>query len=164
MKNRAFTLIELLVVVLIIGILAAVALPQYQRAVKKSRAAEAKIALSALVRASEVACLADPNYSGDMSSLDVNVQNSSHWHYENNECLHENGHSGCSWSAINLDDPIVLTAHSEEYLLANDVPTWAKLSCVATGGSFSVEEMKKQCSAYGFTKTSEESEEAFVEP
>lgn len=52
--KKAFTLIELLVVVLIIGILASIALPQYQKTVEKSHVAEAKIMLKALSDAQDV--------------------------------------------------------------------------------------------------------------
>ncbi len=58
-KKRGFTLIELLVVVLIIGILSAVAVPQYQKAVKKARLAEFISTVSSIEKAVDVWLLAN---------------------------------------------------------------------------------------------------------
>ena len=66
-----FTLIELLVVVLIIGILAGVALPQYEKAVEKSRAAEAITLVSSMAKAEEVYFMANGSYSSDITQLDL---------------------------------------------------------------------------------------------
>ena len=71
--NSAFTLIELLVVVLIIGILSAIALPQYQKAVAKSKYALLKPLVRAIADAEEVYYLANQSYAEDFVDLDISM-------------------------------------------------------------------------------------------
>ena len=66
--KRAFTLIELLVVVLIIGILASIALPQYQAAVEKSRLAEVFTMASSLEKAIDIHVLENGFPIGSVSA------------------------------------------------------------------------------------------------
>ena len=68
-----FTLIELLVVVLIIGILASVAIPQYEVAVKKSRLSAAIPLVKTLADAEEVYFIAHGVYTQSISDLDVDM-------------------------------------------------------------------------------------------
>ena len=70
-KKAGFTLIELLIVVLIIGILAAVALPKYQLAVAKSRAAAFMPLIRAVADANTRYYLANGEYSSHFDNLDV---------------------------------------------------------------------------------------------
>ena len=79
--KTGFTLIELLVVVLIIGILAAVAVPQYQRAVEKSRAATMFPLLKSIGQAQEEYYLANGSYttSFDKLSVEIPFQGTTKW-------------------------------------------------------------------------------------
>ena len=71
--KKAFTLIELLVVVLIIGILAAIALPKYERAVMKSRYAGLMPLAKSVKQAQEEMLMSRGKYATDLTDLAVQV-------------------------------------------------------------------------------------------
>jgi type IV pilus assembly protein PilE len=72
-NKKAFTLIELLVTVLIIGILAAIALPQYQKAIERSRRSEALLLGQSIKHAEERWYLITGKYTSSFDDLDINI-------------------------------------------------------------------------------------------
>ncbi len=73
MNKKAFTLLELLIVVLIIGILAAIALPQYQMAIGRSKFATLKEFTRSLGEARNRYFLTHSKYPTSVKDLDIDI-------------------------------------------------------------------------------------------
>ena len=99
-----FTLIELLVVVLIIGILAAVALPQYQKAVEKSRAMQAMTLVKSLGEAAENYYLANGTFPTTFDQLDVDIPADWTGTVKIYESAANDPHSNGTWSVMIEND------------------------------------------------------------
>ncbi len=73
LNNSAFTLIEILVVILIIAILAAIAVPQYQKAVKRADFAKYKAIVHTLYQAETDYYLIHGQYTDNIDQLDITL-------------------------------------------------------------------------------------------
>ena len=70
-KNSGFNIIELVVVVVIIGILSALAIPQYTKTVERSRQSEALTNLAAIRGAQTRYYLENSGYASNFTVLDI---------------------------------------------------------------------------------------------
>ena len=92
-SSEGFTLLELLVVIVIIGILAGIALPQYKMAVAKSRYSTIMNLAKSIAQAEERYFLTNGSYTNKLSALDIDIPNgynnptSSEYCYDWGGCL-----------------------------------------------------------------------------
>ena len=92
-KAKGFTLIELLVVIVIVGVLSAVAIPQFLNQVRRSRTAEAQAALTEVGRGSEV-------YRLDFGVYPENYDNIKHGGANSDKYMND------PWRAPNYQTPV----------------------------------------------------------
>ena len=84
-NNKAFTLVELLVVILIIGILAAIAVPQYQKAVMKANLHKGIPLVESLYQAQQAYALTHGDFATDIDALDITIPKDSSCEKKHNE-------------------------------------------------------------------------------
>lgn len=146
-QKCGFTLIELLVVVLIIGILSAVALPQYQVAVAKSRYMQTMTLANSALNAMEVYRMANGVWPDTLDVLDIELpgdltENKKAVTFNGYTCTLYMGESDasdsilCSNTALILGYRVLFTADGRALhrCIAGESKALAQQVCTSLGG------------------------------
>ena len=161
--KKGFTLIELLVVVLIIGILASVALPQYTLAVQKSKFANLRSIAQPFLKAMDSYYLANGSWPDDLDELSVDMpggmnrvtQPAKHYDCFYNDkffcCMQGNPVSGWATGMLcGLADESVIYVHLLDNIITPAVPPRRDL-CLAQRDNAQAEKLCKSLTSPSYS-------------
>ena len=110
MNKKGFTMIELLIVVLIVGILSAVALPNYRKSIEKAKTVEASVTSKALLEAA-IMYATEHRFEGcpvDFNNLDIKISPEGKYWYFKLEYIGDPTDRNCIVPVINKETGMVL--------------------------------------------------------
>ncbi len=162
--KKGFTLIELLVVVLIIGILSAVALPQYQVAVAKARFATMQPIVTALVQAQNIYHMENGIYSSSFSDLSIDPPGGGTISPDSSgdgEIITYKGFY-CRLVNVNTDSVSVYCSGKGYYRVEIGANNEHKRYCVVATELTNADVLEKMCKSLGGVKDSERSSSEWI--
>lgn len=132
--EQGFTLIELLVVIIIIGILAAIALPSFLNQAAKAKQSEAKSYVGAVNRAQQSYRIEKPTFADSVSRLEIGIPTTTvDYEYK----IPTTGTSSTVFSAVPVDST-TLRAYAGGVMVISSTGQSSAASCQTSSPSATV--------------------------
>ena len=120
-RVKGFSLIEVMIVVVIIGILAALAYPNLQNYLMRTRQTEAKTNLSAIYTAQKIYFSIQGQYANELTSLDISIGSGEDAVYSYSVTGNSNSFTATAQGNLNADSALDTWTINQDKLLQNTI-------------------------------------------